>query len=207
MSAAAHRAGIFRACGRRFLHSHLRDRLRSVVHAVPPAIERRPRESEHPPQPPEQWAQFQVGPLTIHAYALCIIAGIIAATLILGRRLKRRGIEPGVRDRHRPLVGAPRDRVRAFYHVFTHVADYFAPGGDNLWNVFAIWDGGNALYGSLIGGGTVGIAIACRRARVRFWSLADASRLRCWSPSLSVDSATTSTTSSSGCRPRCLGGP
>ncbi len=45
------------------------------------------------PSPPEQWAQFPLGPLTVHAYALCIIAGIVAATLILGHRLKRRGID------------------------------------------------------------------------------------------------------------------
>ena len=124
------------------------------------------------PSPPPQWAQFQVGPLTIHTYALCIIAGIVAAVLILGSRLRRRGIEPGFAV-DIALWSVPLGIVCArFYHVFTHVGDYFAPG-DNLWNVFAIWDGGNALYGSLIGG-TIGILIACRRAGVRFWSLADA---------------------------------
>lgn len=124
------------------------------------------------PSPPSSWAQFQIGPLTIHAYALCIIAGIVVATLILGRRLKRRGIEPGFAV-DIAMWSVPLGIVCArFYHVFTHVGDYFAPG-DNIWNVFAIWDGGNALYGSLIGG-TVGIWIACRRAHVRFWSIADA---------------------------------
>ncbi len=122
--------------------------------------------------PPSSWAQFQIGPVTVHAYALCIIAGIIVATLILGRRLKRRGIEPGFAV-DIAMWSVPLGIVCArFYHVFTHVGDYFAPG-DNLWNVFAIWDGGNALYGSLIGG-TVGIWIACRRAQVCFWSIADA---------------------------------
>jgi prolipoprotein diacylglyceryl transferase len=56
--------------------------------------------------------------------------------------------------------------------VFTHVGDYFFPGA-NLWNVFAIWDGGNALYGSLLGG-AVGAYIGCRRHGIRFWSFADA---------------------------------
>lgn len=59
-----------------------------------------------------------------------------------------------------------------FYHVFTHVSDYFHPGA-NLWNVFAIWDGGNAIYGSLIGG-AIGAYIGCRRAGLRFWAFADA---------------------------------
>ena len=40
-------------------------------------------------------------------------------------------------------------------------------------NVVAIWDGGNALYGSLLGG-ALGAYIGCRRAGIRLWSFADA---------------------------------
>lgn len=43
------------------------------------------------PSPPPAWAQFQLGPVTIHTYALCILAGIAAAVLITQRRLSRRG--------------------------------------------------------------------------------------------------------------------
>jgi prolipoprotein diacylglyceryl transferase len=55
--------------------------------------------------------------------------------------------------------------------VFTHPDDYFA--GQELWRVFAIWEGGNAIYGSLIGG-AIGVIIACRITGLRFWSFADA---------------------------------
>ena len=48
------------------------------------------------PSPPPSWAQFTLGPLTIHTYALCIIAGIIAAVIITQRRLSARGAEDGV---------------------------------------------------------------------------------------------------------------
>ena len=124
------------------------------------------------PSPPVSWASFQVGPLTIHTYALCILAGIVAAILITQRRLKVRGIAPGfVVDA--ALWAVPLGIVAArIYHVLTHTGDYFAPG-DNLWNVFAIWDGGNALYGSMLGG-ALGIWIATRRAGVRFLAFADA---------------------------------
>jgi prolipoprotein diacylglyceryl transferase len=64
------------------------------------------------------------------------------------------------------LVGA------RLYHVLTHGGDYFHPGA-NLWEVFAIWDGGNALYGSLLGG-AVGAYIGCHRHGIRLWSFADA---------------------------------
>jgi len=124
------------------------------------------------PSPPPAWAQFQVGPLTIHTYALCILAGMIAAVIITQRRLSARGGTNGmVLD---VIIWAvPLGIVGArLYHVFTHGGDYFYPGA-NLFNVFAIWDGGNALYGSLLGG-AVGALIGCRRASIRLWSFADA---------------------------------
>ncbi len=110
--------------------------------------------------------------IAIHTYALCILAGIIAATIWVNERLKARGAEPGVVldviiwAIPLGLVGA-----RAF-HVLTHPGDYFYAGADP-WEVVQIWDGGNALFGSLIGG-TVGAWIGCRIAGLRFWTFADA---------------------------------
>lgn len=124
------------------------------------------------PSPPPEWAQFHLGPLTIHTYALCIIAGIIAATIITQRRLSHRGADKGV-VLDIVLWAVPLGIIGArLYHVFTHSADYFYPGA-NLWDVFAIWDGGNALYGSLLGG-ALGAYIGCRITGIRLWSFADA---------------------------------
>lgn len=124
------------------------------------------------PSPDPVLSQFQVGPLTIHTYALCILAGIIAAVVITQRRMSRRGAPSGV-VLDVIIWAVPLGLVGArFYHVFTHVGDYFYPGA-NLWDIFAIWDGGNALYGSLLGG-AVGALIGCRRAGIRLWSFADA---------------------------------
>ena len=124
------------------------------------------------PSPDPVWSQFQLGPLTIHTYALCILAGIAAAVIITQRRLSRRGAPSGI-VLDVIIWAVPLGIVGArFYHVFTHVGDYFYPGA-NLWAVFFIWDGGNALYGALLGG-TVGALIGCRRAGIRLWSFADA---------------------------------
>lgn len=115
---------------------------------------------------------FNIGPLTIHLYALFILAGIIVAMLMVNQRLTKRGGESGVVI-DIVLFAVPLGIVGArFYHVFTHMGDYFYPGA-NLLNVFAIWDGGNALYGSLIGG-AIGAWIGCRFAGIRLWSFADA---------------------------------
>jgi prolipoprotein diacylglyceryl transferase len=115
---------------------------------------------------------FNIGPLTIHLYALFILAGIIVAMLMVNQRLTKRGGESGVVI-DIVLFAVPLGIVGArFYHVFTHMGDYFYPGA-NIFNIVAIWDGGNALYGSLIGG-AIGAWIGCRFAGIRLWSFADA---------------------------------
>ncbi len=124
------------------------------------------------PSPDPVLSQLHLGPLTIHTYALCILAGIAAAIVITQKRLARRGGNPEV-VLDVVLWCVPLGLVGArFYHVFTHVSDYFYPGADP-WDIIKIWDGGNALYGSLLGG-ALGVYIGCRRAGVRFLSFADA---------------------------------
>jgi prolipoprotein diacylglyceryl transferase len=122
--------------------------------------------------PSPEWSFFDLGPFRIHAYALCILAGIIAATILTSRRLTKRGGEPGV-VLDIILWAVPLGIIGArIYHVLTHPGDYFYEGA-NLWDVFAIWKGGNAIFGSLIGG-AVGAYIGCRLSGIRFWAFLDA---------------------------------
>jgi prolipoprotein diacylglyceryl transferase len=91
---------------------------------------------------------------------------------MVNHRLTKRGGEPGVVI-DIVLWAVPLGIVGArIYHVLTHLGDYFYDGAD-LWRVVQIWDGGNALYGSLIGG-AIGALIGCRFAGIRLWSFADA---------------------------------
>jgi prolipoprotein diacylglyceryl transferase len=127
------------------------------------------------PSPDPEWRTLEIpvpwGTLNIQMYALCILAGIIVATIWTSRRLTKRGAEPGI-VLDVVLWAVPLGIIGArLYHVLTHPDDYFA--GQELWRVFAIWEGGNAIYGSLIGG-AVGVIIACRLTGLRFWSFADA---------------------------------
>jgi prolipoprotein diacylglyceryl transferase len=124
------------------------------------------------PSPDLAWSALHVGPLTFRAYALCLLAGIAAATWLTSRRLTARGGPP---DAVLDIVmwAVPLGIVGArIYHVLTHWGDYVGDGQD-LVHVLYIWEGGIAVFGSLIGG-AVGAYIGCRRAGVRFWSFADA---------------------------------
>lgn len=115
---------------------------------------------------------FQIGPLRIYIYALCIIVGIVLAGIWTASRLARRGGERGatldfiVWALVLGIIGA---RV---YHVVTHWSDYFGEGRNPL-EIFAFWNGGIAIFGALIGGG-LGVLIASRITGIRFWSFADA---------------------------------
>lgn len=121
---------------------------------------------------------WQVGPLRIHFYALCLIVGIVAAILLTNRRLTRRGAEPWVTiDIALPtlILGIVGARI---FHVITHPGFYFGEGS-NPWNitqpgsVWAVWEGGIAIFGALLGG-AVGVWLGCKWTGIRFWSFADA---------------------------------
>jgi prolipoprotein diacylglyceryl transferase len=139
------------------------------------------------PSPPKSWADIYIPlgwvhniipavsadyRLDIKTYALCLLVGIIAAVIVTSRRLTARGGEPGVvLDIAIPAVVFGIIGAR-LYHVLTHYNDYFGPGKDPL-TAFYIWQGGIAIFGSLLGG-ALGVYIGCRYTGVRFWSFADA---------------------------------
>jgi len=115
---------------------------------------------------------IDLGPLRIHFYALCIIAGIVAAVLWTNARLTKRGAEPWVVI-DIALLAVPLAIVTArIYHVLTHWDFYFGEGRNPL-SALYIWEGGIAIYGALIGG-AVGAWLGCRWTGIRFWTFADA---------------------------------
>ncbi|MCR2785711.1 MULTISPECIES: prolipoprotein diacylglyceryl transferase [unclassified Microbacterium] len=117
-------------------------------------------------------AYWDLGPLRIHIYALCIIAGILAAAVLTNHRLTKRGAEPWVVI-DIALLAVPLAIIGArIFHVLTHPGFYF--GADkNPWAVLFIWEGGIAIFGALLGG-AVGAWLGCRWTGIRFWSFADA---------------------------------
>ncbi|WP_194398427.1 prolipoprotein diacylglyceryl transferase [Microbacterium atlanticum] len=122
--------------------------------------------------PSPEISYFDLGPLRIHIYALCIITGIIVAVLWTNARLTKRGAEPWVVI-DISLLAVPLAIIAArIYHVLTHWSFYFGEGADPI-SALYIWEGGIAIYGALIGG-AIGAWLGCRWTGIRFWTFADA---------------------------------
>lgn len=122
------------------------------------------------PSPPVSY--IDLGPLRIHFYALCIIAGIVIAVVMTNYRLTKRGAEPWVVI-DIGLIAIPAAIIGArIFHVLTHFDFYFGEGRNPL-SALYIWEGGIAIYGTLIGG-AIGGWLGCRWTGIRFWSFADA---------------------------------
>jgi prolipoprotein diacylglyceryl transferase len=115
---------------------------------------------------------IDLGPLRIHFYALFILLGIALAIWVGSLRFKNRGGRPGlVLDI--ALWAVPFGIVGGrIFHVLTHWNFYFGDGKD-LSKVFAVWEGGLAIYGALLLG-TIGAIIGAKVSGVRFLSFADA---------------------------------
>ncbi|SDL45421.1 prolipoprotein diacylglyceryl transferase [Arthrobacter sp. ov407] len=145
--------------------------MQSVLHAaamIPASI------------PSPSWSGFDIplpwGALRIHAYALCILAGIIAGLWLTSVRWARRGAPEGsVWDI--AIWAIPFGIIGGrLYHVFSSPDAYFGPGFDgtgDLSLIPQIQRGGLGIWGAVLLG-AVGAWIGCRRAGVKLSAFMDA---------------------------------
>jgi len=124
------------------------------------------------PSPPVEWASYQLGPLTIRAYSLWILAGIfIALWLTTKRWVERGGKSEVVADVAFWAIpfGILGGRL---YHVISTPGPYFGSGGHPL-DAFKIWEGGLGIWGA-VALGSLGAYIGARRHGVQFTAFMDA---------------------------------
>ena len=124
------------------------------------------------PSPPVEWASYQLGPLTIRAYSLWILAGIfIALWLTTKRWVERGGKSEVVADVAFWAIpfGILGGRL---YHVISTPGPYFGAGGHPM-NAFKIWEGGLGIWGA-VALGSLGAYIGARRHGVQFTAFMDA---------------------------------
>ncbi|WP_129659014.1 prolipoprotein diacylglyceryl transferase [Rothia uropygialis] len=123
--------------------------------------------------PSPTWSGFHLGPLTIHAYALCILLGIVICLWLTSKRWQSLGEDPE-RIWDIAIWAIPFGLVGArMYHVLiTAPGDYFGPGRNPV-DALKIWEGGIGIMGAVTVGG-LGAWIACRRMGLSLAKFADA---------------------------------
>lgn len=114
---------------------------------------------------------WHLGPLPIRGYALCIIAGIIAAVWIGERRWVARGGKPGEMQ-DLALWAVPFGIVGGrLYHVLTDHDLYFGEGRHPI-DALKIWHGGLGIWGA-IALGALGAVIGARVMGLRVLPVLD----------------------------------
>ncbi|WP_144673379.1 prolipoprotein diacylglyceryl transferase [Arthrobacter sp. U41] len=145
--------------------------MQSVLHAaamIPASI------------PSPDWSGFDIplpwGSLRIHAYALCILLGIIAGLWLTSVRWSKRGAPEGsVWDI--AIWAIPFGIIGGrLYHVVSSPDAYFGPGFDGTGDLSLIPQlqrGGLGIWGAVLLG-AVGAWIGCRKAGVKLSAFMDA---------------------------------
>jgi prolipoprotein diacylglyceryl transferase len=115
---------------------------------------------------------WDLGPVPIRGYAVCIIAGIIAAIWIGERRWVARGGRAGdVQDL--AVWAVPFGLVGArLYHVATDWEKYFGDGANPVTALY-VWRGGLGVWGA-VALGAVGVLIGARLKGIRVLPVLDA---------------------------------
>ena len=107
---------------------------------------------------------LELGPLTIHYYALCIITGIAIAIWLGGKRFNYKTKQGQSVVSEVAIVAVPSGIIGGrIYHVISSPNAYFGQGGEPL-NAFKIWEGGLGIWGA--------ISIGLLGAYLRYRSLA-----------------------------------
>ncbi len=111
---------------------------------------------------------FQLGPITIRWYGLLIASAVLIGVSLSQYLAKRRNVNPNLLgDLAVWLVIAAIPAARLYYVLFEW--EQYAQHPDQI---IAIWNGGIAIHGAILGG-TLAAVIFARIQKVSVWQLAD----------------------------------
>ncbi|MDN6810120.1 MAG: prolipoprotein diacylglyceryl transferase, partial [Lentilactobacillus parabuchneri] len=111
---------------------------------------------------------FNLGPIEVHWYGIIIASGVILAVYLAVREGDKRGIKADdIYDMILWALPAALICARLYYVIFQW--SYYK---DNLGEIVKIWDGGIAIYGSLIGAMIV-VILFCRHRFIPVWLMLD----------------------------------
>ena len=111
---------------------------------------------------------FQLGPFSLRWYGLLIAVAVLLGLMLATRLGRQRGIEPAmIADLLPILVLAAVIGARVYYVVFEWRQYQL-----NWLDALAIWRGGIAIHGALLGG-SLAVILYCRWRKLAFWNLLD----------------------------------
>ncbi len=111
---------------------------------------------------------FQLGPFSLRWYGLLIAVAVLVGLSLAMRLGKRRGIDPGLIADLLPVLVLGAVVGARIYYVLLEWRQYQGRWADML----AVWNGGIAIHGALLGG-TLALLLFCRWRRQAFWPLLD----------------------------------
>lgn len=92
---------------------------------------------------------LEIGPLTIHYYALCIITGIAVAIWLGNKRFKFKTAQGQAVVSEVAFVAVPSGIIGGrIYHVISSPNAYFGKGGEPV-DALKIWEGGLGIWGAI----------------------------------------------------------
>ncbi|WP_184717720.1 prolipoprotein diacylglyceryl transferase [Streptosporangium saharense] len=110
--------------------------------------------------------------IPIRAYTLCMVAGVVVASIVTSRRMRSRGAPPTA-ALDIAVWAVPFGIVGArLYHVVTTPEKYWGVGGEGILGTLRVWEGGIGIWGA-VAGGALGAWIACRQLKLSYTLLAD----------------------------------
>jgi len=111
---------------------------------------------------------FQLGPFSLRWYGLLIAIAVLMGLLLATRLGRQRGIEPALIADLLPILVLAAVVGARIYYVTFEWRQYQL----NWLDALAVWRGGIAIHGALIGG-TLAVILYCRWRRIAFWNLLD----------------------------------
>ncbi|MDQ0232405.1 MULTISPECIES: prolipoprotein diacylglyceryl transferase [Bacillaceae] len=113
---------------------------------------------------------IEFGPFTIYWYGIIIGIGILLGWVFATREAKKLGLSKDTfSDLLLWVIPISIVSARIYYVLFKW--DYYS---QNPGQIFAIWEGGIAIHGALIGGVVTAVVFANKKG-ISFWKLADIS--------------------------------
>ena len=92
---------------------------------------------------------LEIGPITIHYYALCIITGVAVAIWLGDKRFRAKTPLGAHVVSEVAIVAVPAGVIGGrLYHVISSPSDYFGPHGHAI-DALKIWQGGLGIWGAI----------------------------------------------------------